>query len=190
MKLSQYAKQHEIGYRAAWERYRKGRIPGAYMDENGRIVVPHPNEVRAPMAAVYARVSSAKQKDDLERQAQRMTTFAIARGYTVVSVVKEVASGVNDTRPRLTKLLQDEEWGTLVIEHKDRLSRVGFHWFELLLGAQGRRIAVANAAEEERADLLEDLASIIYSFCARMYGLRRAQNRAAAVKRLLKEPDA
>jgi putative resolvase len=96
---------------------------------------------------------------------------------SVVAVIKEVASGVNDTRPKLTALLKEDSWGTLVIEHKDRLSRVGFGWFDVLLGLQGRRIVVADAATEERADLLEDFVSIIYSFAARLYGLRSARRR-------------
>jgi putative resolvase len=95
----------------------------------------------------------------------------------VAVVVREVASGVNDNRPRLTKLLQDPTWGTLVVEHKDRLTRVGFHWFEVLLAAQGRRVVVANRAEEVTADLMDDFVSIIYSFAARLYGLRSARRR-------------
>ncbi|MHB8189330.1 MAG: recombinase family protein, partial [Ferrimicrobium sp.] len=126
MKLSAYAKREGIGYRAAWDRFCKGRIPGATLDSSGHILVPEPESMLLPMAAVYARVSSHQQKEDLDRQAERLVVYANARGYQVVTVVKEIASGVNDHRPRLTKLLSNPEWGTLVVEHKDRLSRVGF----------------------------------------------------------------
>ena len=181
MKLSEYAARHDIQYRAAWNRFHAGKIPGAFQDELGRIRVPDAEAEegvgRHGLAAVYARVSTHKQRDDLARQAQRMVEFANARGLSVVSVVKEVASGVNDTRPRLTKLLRDERWGVLVVEHKDRLSRVGFGWFEVLLGIQGRRILVADAAREETTDLMDDFVSIIYSFAARLYGLRSARRR-------------
>jgi len=68
-----------------------------------------------------------------------MTGFANAAGLSVVLVVKEIASGVNDTRLKLSALLKDNSWGTLVVEHKARLLRVGFGWFDLLLGLQGRR---------------------------------------------------
>ena len=128
-------------------------------------------------AAVYARVCTHKQRDDLDRQAQRMTEFANAAGLSVVAVIKEVASGVSDTRPKLTALLKEDSWGTLVVEHKDRLSRVGFGWFDVLLGLQGRRIVVADAATEDKADLLDDFVSIIYSCAARLYGLRSARRR-------------
>ena len=72
-----------------------------------------------------------------------MVAFANAAG---LSVAREISSGVNDMSPKLTALLKDDSWGTLVVEHKDRLSRVGFGWFEVLLGLQGRQIVVADSA--------------------------------------------
>jgi putative resolvase len=161
----------------AWNRYKAGKVEGAYLDESGHVVVPDPQHVLIGRAAVYARVSTRKQRDDLDRQARRMTAFANAAGLSVVAVIKEVASGVNDTRPKLTALLKEDSWGTLVVEHKGRLSRVGFGWFDVLLGLQGRRIVVADAATEEKADLLDDFVSIICSFAARLYGLRSARRR-------------
>lgn len=177
MKLSEYAARNGIKYRAAWNRFKADKIEGAYLDESGHVVVPEPQHALIDKAAVYARVSTHKQRADLDRQAQRMTQFANAAGLSVVAVIKEVASGVNDTRPKLTALLKEDSWGTLVVEHKDRLSRVGFGWFDVLLGLQGRRIVVADAATEDKADLLEDFVAIIYSFAARLYGLRSARRR-------------
>jgi putative resolvase len=177
VKLSEYAARNGIKYRAAWNRYKAGKIGGAYLDETGHVVVPDPQHALIGRAAVYARVATHKQRDDLDRQAQQMTQFANAAGLSVVAVIKEVASGVNDARPKLTALLKEDSWGTLVVEHKDRLSRVGFGWFDVLLGVQGRRIMVADAATEDKADLLDDFVSIIYSFAARRYGLRSARRR-------------
>lgn len=175
--MSEYATRNGIQYRAAWNRYKAGRIEGAYLDDSGHVVVPDPRHALVGRAAVYARVCTDKQRGDLDRQGQRMTEFANAAGLSVVAVIKEVASGVSDTRPKLTALLKEDSWGTLVVEHKDRLSRVGFGWFEVLLGLQGRRIVVADAATEDNADLLDDFVSIIYSFAARLYGLRSARRR-------------
>ena len=175
--MSEYAARNGIKYRAAWNRYKAGKIGGAYLDETGHVVVPDPQHALIGRAAVYARVATHKQRDDLDRQAQQMTQFANAAGLSVVAVIKEVASGVNDARPKLTALLKEDSWGTLVVERKDRLSRVGFGWFDVLLGVQGRRIMVADAATEDKADLLDDFVSIIYSFAARRYGLRSARRR-------------
>lgn len=179
MKLSEYARREGILYRAAWNRFKAEKIAGAYRTELGRIVVPEQPTGLEKKAVVYARVSSPKQARDVEAQAQRLQEYAVANGFTVVSVVKEVASGVNDRRPKLTKLLTDDTnpWGTLIVEHKDRLTRVGFEWFQVLLGREGRAIVVANPAVEEKSDLVADFVSIIYSFSARLYGLRSRKNR-------------
>lgn len=188
MKLSTYAKREGITYRSAWNRYRAGKIRGATMDSSGHIIVPEPETMLLPMAAIYARVSSHPQKEDLDRQAERLVTYANARGYQVVAVVKEIASGVNDNRPRLTKLLADPEWGTLIVEHKDRLTRTGFKWFEVLLQSQGKRIDVANPAQDDTSDLMTDFMSIVYSFASRMYGLRSAKGRTKLVKAAMTTP--
>jgi hypothetical protein len=57
-----------------------------------------------------------KQRDDLDRQAQRMTRFANASGLSVVAVIKEVGFGVTDTLPKLTALSEEYLWSTLVVE--------------------------------------------------------------------------
>jgi len=86
----------------------------------------------------------------------------------VAQGVKEIASGVNDSRPKLLSLFRDPSITLLVVEHKDRLTRFGFRYIEALLELQGRKIEVVNVAENDKADLLHDLASIVYSFCARL----------------------
>ena len=50
------------------------------------------------------------------------------KGYSVVRVVKELGSGVNDNRRLVFKLLQENDYDLVVCEHKDRLSRVGFNY--------------------------------------------------------------
>ena len=64
-----------------------------------------------------------------------------------------------------------------MVEHTDRLSRVGVGWFVVLLGLQARRIVVGDATTEAKADLLDEFVSIIYCFAARVYGLRSARRR-------------
>lgn len=188
MKLSQYAKREKITYRGAWRRWKQGRIEGAYLDETGHVFVPDPKIKLWGKAAIYARVSSSKQKDDLERQVERLVEYANAQGLSVVKIVREIANGVNDERPKLAKLLQDgDDWGILVVEHKDRLSRMGFNWFELFLKQQDKLISVANRAEEEKSELMDDFVAIIYSFAARIYGKRGAKNRTEHIMRAVKD---
>lgn len=188
MKLSEYARRNSVTYRTAWNRYKAGKIEGAYTDTHGFIHVLDDIGVDLNAAAVYARVSDPrKRRDQLAAQSARMEAWAIANGYRVTESVREVGSGVNDKRRALTSLLKRDTWGTLIVEHKDRLTRFGFGWFDLFITAQGRRIVVVNEASEETEDLVHDLVAIIYSFSARLYGQRR-HHRAQELSRLAREP--
>jgi len=137
--------------------------------------------------AIYARVSSNENKTNLESQADRLKEFAIAKGYTITHIVKEVGSGVNDNRKKLLKLLQKSDYGILLVEHKDRLTRFGFAYIKTLLEDKGVRVEVVNEAEDETSDLMKDLISIIYSFSARMYGLRRSKRKTEKIIKCLQE---
>ena len=119
------------------------------------------------------------------RQVSRIQEFWGANVWQISKVVKEVASGVNDNRQKLGKILVDESIKRIVVEHKDRLTRVGFNYIETLLNAQGREVIVINLATMDNDDLLEDLASIIYLFYARLYGKRRPQRKAEIVKMIV-----
>jgi predicted site-specific integrase-resolvase len=57
--------------------------------------------------AIYARMSSAEHRTNLERRAERLTHYCEVKGYQVTQIVKEIASGVNDSRPKLLSLLKD-----------------------------------------------------------------------------------
>ncbi len=100
-------------------------------------------------------------------------------------MVKEVGSGVNDGRPKLLALLEDQGIGLIVVEHKDRLTRFGFRYLDTLLKTQGRAIEVVNQVENGTEDWLADLTAIVYSFCARLYGQRRAKRKTEAIVREL-----
>jgi len=103
--------------------------------------------------------------------------YCAAKGYQDSAVVKEIGSGVNDTRPKLLKLLTDPTLTLIVVEHKDRLTRFGFNYIEQLLKLQDRRIEVVNLADNGQEDLIQDFVSLVTSFCARRYGQRRAKRK-------------
>ncbi len=77
----------------------------------------------------------------------------------------------------------------LVVEHQDRLTRFGFRYIETVLEIQGRTIEVAGPAENNTEDLLHDLARIVYSLCARLYGQRRAKRKAERLVEQLEAQD-
>jgi len=117
---------------------------------------------------IYACVSSPEHKENLERQVERLVQYCTVRGYQVAQVVKEIASGVNDSRPKLLALLKDRQATRIVVEHKDRLTRFGFHYLGTLLERQGRTIEVVNVAENDKEDLIADIVAIVYSFTSRL----------------------
>ena len=109
------------------------------------------------------------------------------RGYSleiIEKVVKEVASGMNDNRQKLEKLITSKP-KRIVVEHKDRLTRFGFGYFDVLLPMIGCELVVIHRDKEEKDDLLKDLVAVITSFCCRLYGLRRGQSKAKEIKETL-----
>ena len=176
MKLHDYAKKVGVKYKTAWLWYKAGKLNG-YKTPSGTIIITELDEkTNSPQkVTVYARISSNEMKENLESQADRRVEYCIAKGWQVAQVVREIASGLNDRRPKLEKVLADTSITVIVIEHRDRLTRFGYHYIETLLSAQGRRIEVVNLADNSKDELMEDLVSIVYSFSARMYGQRRAK---------------
>lgn len=88
---------------------------------------------------------------------------------------------MNDKRPELWKAITDKP-SRIIVENKDRLTRFGFTYLQRLLKEQGTEIIVINDSHVDREDLIKDLCSIIYSFCARLYGMRRAHKKAKEVR--------
>ena len=181
MKLSVYAHHLGISYRTAWRWFKAGKITG-FQADTGTIIVTEPTVKTATAAvhqkiAIYTRVSAAENQDDLEGQAKRLLDYCAAKGYQVSAVVKEIGSGVNDTRPKLLKLLTNPSIGLIVVEDKGRLTRFGFNYLEQLLAMQGRQIEVINLAENGKEDLVQDFVSIVTSFCARLYGQKRSKRK-------------
>lgn len=134
---------------------------------------------------IYARVSSSENKANLDSQAQRLVGYCEAKGYQIKRVIKEIGSGVNDNRKKLVALLNEDDYKIIVVEHKDRLTRIGFNYLKVLLNKQGKDIEVVNLAEEETEDIMQDFISIITSFCARIYGLRRRKRKTECIIKCL-----
>jgi predicted site-specific integrase-resolvase len=108
----------------------------------------------------------------------------------VTQVVKKIASGVNDSRPKLIGLLKATSIALIAVEHRDRLTRFGFHSLETLLEVQGRKIELVNVAENDKEDLIADLVAIVYSFTARLYGQRHAKRKTERIVQELEAEDA
>src|SRR6266567_4728680 len=182
MKLSQYAKQVGVSYKTAYRWYKAGTLD-AYQTPTGIIIVrdKHDEKPLTGRIALYARVSSLGQKEDLERQIQRLKDYAAAKGYQVSKVVTEIASDLDDQRPKLEKVLADTSIGTIVVENRDRLTRFGSHYIETLLEAQGRHLEVLFCGDTGD-ELVDDFVAVITSMAARIYGRRQSKRRAEKIK--------
>lgn len=187
MKLSQWAKKNGLHYQTAFRLFKAGKLPvNAIQLDTGTILVEETNTNKQEKLKtyIYCRVSSATKKDDLNRQAERCIKFAETNGWEIEKVIKEVASGMNDNRKKLISLL-DKTPKRIIIEHKDRLTRFGFNYFQTILPHLGYELVVINRDAENEADLMKDLIAIITSFCCRLYGLRRGKNKGKEIKKVL-----
>ena len=162
----------DVTYKTAWNRFIEGKLPNAFKDESGHIYVSLDNNGKNTI--VYARVSSNERKQSLKEQKSRLENYAKLNGLNLLDSYKD--------RPILNKILQRDDWDILLVENKDRLTRFGFNYIKTLCESKGKKIIVTNTTEDDKEDLMKDLISIIYSFSARMYGLRRKKNRKDIIK--------
>ncbi len=134
---------------------------------------------------LYARVSCHDQKDDLERQKERLTAFADRKGWKDCEVVADLGSGLNFKKRGLLRLLQmilDRRISRLVLENKDRLLRFGSELVFRLCASQGIEVVVVDDLPRSfEADLARDVLEIITVFSSRLYGARSAGRRKPAV---------
>jgi len=133
--------------------------------------------------AIYARVSAAKQKEDLVRQSEFLLKKANERGFSCTLLYKDIASGLNDNRSGLRRLVKDAfagKFSVLFITHKDRLARFGISLLYQVLNLLGISIIehpVDSQATQEKSTpataLVKDVLAILTSYSGKLYRLRR-----------------
>lgn len=183
-KISQYAKLNKVTYRTVWNWIKDGKIEIVRTKTNRVLIVE--NEVKQLSVAIYARVSSSENKNNLERQKERLLDYCAAKGYKVDYVVTEIGSGLNDERKKLEKILTNKTINLIVIEHSDRIARFGLNYIKKLLELDNRKIEIINPATNVKEDLMQDFVSIITSFTARLYGQRRSKRKTEKIIQELK----
>lgn len=192
-KLSDYAKKFSVTYRTAWNHFKLGKIDGAFLDERTKhVLIPVESfkENATKRVALYARVSNNDAKDNLDRQLERIRNYSVSNGYNIVYEIKEISSGLNDQRPKLIKLFKKSDYDILVVENRDRLTRFGFNYIKTLLNTKNIEILVINNIDDnQKNDLIADLISIMYSFSARIYGLRKGKDKTNKLKSILEKSD-
>ncbi len=183
MKLSEWARENGLSYRTAHRLFKAGNLPcKATQLATGTILVYAEEDPKTKAVALYGRVSSHDQSNDLKRQMKRLRDFSSVKGMYVVDEREEIGSGLNGHRKKLLSLLGNKNIHAIVVEHRDRLARFGVEYIEAALAATGRELIVMNETEE-KDDLIQDFVDVVTSMCSRIYGKRSASNRA---KRALK----
>ncbi len=191
-----------ISYRTFKRWVSEGRIH-VVRTPTGRIRVPYSEverilgekpEVKETRAAIYARVSSNDQKSDLERQVQHLTQYCSVKGYRVIDILSDIASGLKTNRRGLLKLFNhvvNKQVDVVVITYKDRLTRFGFEYLEYFFKQYGVKIEVVYGEEPKDAyqELVDDLLAIVTSFASKLYGMRsrRKKKLVQGFRKLLEE---
>jgi predicted site-specific integrase-resolvase len=187
--LKRWAELNGVHHVTAYRWFREGKLPVPARRVGRLILIDVPSTGRdTGSTVVYARVSSADQRPDLDRQVARVTEGATGQHLAVDRVVTEVGSALNGHRGKFLALLRDPAVSTIVVEHRDRFARFGAEDVEAALAASGRRLLVVDPAEVDD-DLVRDVSEILTSLCARLYGRRAAANRAARAVKALGQDD-
>ena len=137
---------------------------------------------------IYARVSTKKQQEsgNLTRQIERLKSYCDNKQYNIECVYQEVASGINENRTQLNRMLANlKHINKIVVEYPDRLARFGLNYIKLI--AQQNNVEIEfienNEIKSSNEEMADDIVSIITCFSARLYGARGERK----VKKVLDE---
>ena len=157
-----------------------------YSEDQLNTIISGSSEINKSKKIIgYCRVSSQKQKDDLERQVENVKTYMLAKGYQF-EIITDIGSGINYNKKGLNKLLDmvsNNQVDKIVIMYKDRLVRFGYELLENICMKHNTTIEIIDNTERtEEQELVEDLIQIITVFSCRLQG-----KRAHKAKKILKE---
>ena len=132
------------------------------------------DEMKGMLNISYARVSSLKQSEDLERQKKILRNH-----YPKNVLIEDIGSGINFNKKGIKKIIYLAIAGRvkkLVVAYKDRLTRIGFELIEELIKVYSKgEIIILNKKDdlEPEDQLAFDVLEIMNIFVAKRNGLRR-----------------
>lgn len=131
---------------------------------------------------IYARVSCTNQKQSLDNQIELIKSYMLSNGIKVDDIYFEIASGLNENRKELSRLIRDvdnNQIKNIFITYKDRLTRFGFDYFKNMFTNHNTNIIILDNKEDTNKDykfeLVEDLISIIHHYSTKLYSNRRTE---------------
>lgn len=166
--LYQMKKRNKIQYKQISDKKYLFKLPKSFINTENKNI------------AIYARVSTSKQKKDLENQINLLKQFAVSNGHIIKLeyVYSDIASGMNQNRSNLNKLIKQIINGNIsqvIISNRDRLTRFGYGYFQNLFKIYDVKLTQVNLTEEKtfQEQLTQDLITIIHHFSMKFYGKRK-----------------
>ncbi|MCI8528539.1 MAG: IS607 family transposase [Lachnospiraceae bacterium] len=167
-------------------------LPNGRYDYDEKSVYSFLNKDIKRKTYIYARVSTTKQKPDLENQIELIKQFCFTNGYVISGIFSDIASGISfEKRTDFFKMLDDEienKVERVVITYKDRLSRVGFDLFYHLFKKYNCEIVVMSEAGSEKLDsqeISEEIVSLLHCYPMKLYSRRKVHK----IKEVLSEDE-
>lgn len=167
------------------------KLPSGQYDWDANSVFKILNKGETRGVYLYARVSTPKQKQDLENQIENLKSFAMKNGYQVSGLYQDIASGISFEKRKeffeLLDLVIEGKVSKIIITYKDRLSRVGFDLFKHLFAKYHTEIIVMSELSDKKTDqqeIFEEIISLLHAFSMKMYASRRKK-----LKEALKEEE-
>lgn len=192
MKAKEVLKLLGITQQTLWNWSKSGKIKvvsklsrtyNEYDDDSVYALIGQKSKKKNRLVISYARVSTQKQKKQLDEQNQRIYDSCISRGLKLDKQFSDIKSGMSSDRKdfqEILRLIIQGEVELLIIENKDRLVRFGYEILEQIFKYFGTKILVLNDILENKTyeqELTEDLISIIHYFTMKNYSHRRKLNK-------------
>jgi predicted site-specific integrase-resolvase len=160
------------------------RLPNGRLDYDEKSVYEYLLSMKGRLTkrktVIYARVSTNKQKKDLENQIEQLKQFCISNGWTIDGIYTDIASALDfDSRKQFWKLFEkvlNHEIERVVISYRDRLTRIGWNFFENLFKKFGAEIVIVNDYQQDKTDaeeIFEEIITLLHSFSMKFYSKRR-----------------
>ena len=176
----EYQKRYNISPQLFYLWRTTGKLQTKELVKNHHLVwVEDESSNDSRVVAVYGRVSTSKQKQDLSNQIDVLKKYVISNGSNP-KVFSDIGSGMNEKRPGLISLMNEivqNKISKVVISHKDRLTRFGFGYLETIFKMYNTEIEIINLEDDKsfQEELTEDLIAIIHNFSMKFYGKRKNQ---------------
>ncbi len=155
-------------------------MPNGYYDYSNEDVYKLLNRDVKRKTFIYARVSTIKQKNDLNNQIEQLKQWCFMNGYTINAIYSDIASGISFEKRKGFFEMLDEiinyKVEKVIITYRDRLSRVGFDLFKHLFEKFGTEIVVISDIGSTKLDseeIFEDIISMLHCYSMKMYSKRK-----------------